>query len=97
MIDQQLPKLEAYSAAHRDEVLWVTVTVDGEPEEITVYRGFTSALSRTTPPDPETPVLPPQAVVVQVVRVRAPFQPAHPQVLGTPLTWEAFEATCCNS
>ncbi|MGQ9865318.1 MAG: DUF7734 family protein [Pseudanabaenaceae cyanobacterium] len=96
MIDAQLPKLEEYSAAHRDEVLWVTVTVDGEPEEITVYRGFTSALTRPTPPDPDTPVLPSQAVLVRIARLRAPFNPAQPQYLGPPLTWEQFVEECCS-
>jgi len=90
MIAQQLSKLEAYSAAHRDEVLWVTVSVDGEPEEVTVYRGFTSALARPTPPDPDTPVLPPQAILVSIARLRAPFNPTQPQYLTPPLTWEQF-------
>lgn len=90
MIYQQLGHLEDYSADHRDEVLWVTVTVDGEPEEITIYRGFTSSLSRPTPADPDTPVLPPQAVLVSIARLRAPFDPAHPQPLAPPLTWAQF-------
>ena len=58
MVRSRIERLEEYTRLHPAEVLLVTATVDGEPDQVMVYRGFSSSLMRPTAADPEIPVLP---------------------------------------
>lgn len=82
--------LEAYTRKRPDEVLLVRVIVDASAEEVIVFRGASSYLTRSTPSDPGQPVIPGDADLVSVDRHRAPFSPVNPQVIGTDLGSDAL-------
>lgn len=65
-------------------------TVDGEPDQIVVFKGFSSSLMRPTAFDPEVPTLPPQAVVTQIDRLEGPYQPFSPRYIEQGLSLDAF-------
>lgn len=64
--------------------------VDGELDQVVVFKGFSSSLVRPTAFDPEVPTLPPQAVVTQIDRLEGPYQPASPHYIEQGLSLEAF-------
>lgn len=88
----QLPgtRLEQYSLKHPQEVLLVDAEVKGEPDQVMVFRGFSSSLMNATNFDPDVPVLPIDAEIVAIARLQGPYQPNNPQVIEADLTWEAF-------
>ncbi len=46
-------RLEQYTVKRPQEVLLVTVEVDGERDEVAIFRGFSSSLMRPTAFDPD--------------------------------------------
>lgn len=85
-------RLEQYSLRCPDEVLMVEATVAGEPDQIMVFKGFSSSLMRATDYDPDVPVLPAGAEIVAVDRLRGPYQPNHPEYIAEGVSWAEFEA-----
>ena len=83
-------QLEQYTLQHPKEVLLVTAEVDGEVDEILIFRGFSSSLVRPTAPDPDVPVLPDDAVINAIDRLVGPYQPDNPVYLERQLTWSEF-------
>ncbi len=79
--------LEEYSRQHPQEVLQVEVEVEGMPDLVLVYRGFSSSLRRATPANADEPVIAPTAQFRQLQRLRAPYHPSQPQVLATYTQW----------
>lgn len=65
-------------------------TVDGKPDQVVVFKGFSSSLMRPTAFDPEVPTLPPQAVVIQIDRLEGPYQPSSPRYIEQGLSLDAF-------
>jgi hypothetical protein len=51
-------RLEQYTLKRPNEVLLVTAEIDGELDQIAVFKGFSSSLMRSTDSDPDVPVLP---------------------------------------
>jgi hypothetical protein len=87
-------RLEAYSRLHPDEVLRVTLQVADQVDamdEVLVFRGFSSSLGRPTAYDPDVPVIPADAHILTVDRLRAPYTPQAPQVLVAGLTWPVVD------
>jgi hypothetical protein len=82
--------LETYTRRRPDEVLLASVLVDGSQEEVLIFRGVSSFLTRPTPADPGTPVIPADARLVGVARHRAPYSPTAPQVIASGLEGEAL-------
>lgn len=81
-----LQRLERYSAKHPQEV-WLVRAIDAaEPDEILVFRGFSSSLLRPTAPDLDQPVLSPTASLLSLDRLRAPYQADRPIYLERDLT-----------
>ncbi|NJK99132.1 MAG: hypothetical protein HC910_00695 [Spirulinaceae cyanobacterium SM2_1_0] len=76
-------RLEQYTALTPQEALLVDFTVDGEPDRVVIFRGFSSSLMRATAFDPDVPVLPETAMIARIERVVAPYDPAAPQVIAT--------------
>ncbi|MGB3572152.1 MAG: hypothetical protein WA783_23595 [Phormidesmis sp.] len=74
-------KLENYTLQHPQEVLLVHAHIEDEPDQVIIFRGFSSSLMRPTAFDPETPVLPTSAVISQIDRLQGPYQPQNPQYL----------------
>ncbi len=87
----KLSRLERYTERHRQEVLLVTVDVAGEPDQVMIFRGFSSSLMRPTAFDPDVPVLPERATILTIDRLLGPYNPENPHYLQRGLTWEAME------
>lgn len=85
-------RLEQYTLKRPQEVLLVRAEIAGEPEEVVIFRGFSSSLTRPTDPDPDVPVLPESARIIAIDRLRSPYDPEHPQYLETGLTIAAMTA-----
>jgi hypothetical protein len=83
-------QLEQYTAGRSQEVLIVTIEVEGTQEEIVIFKGFSSCLSRATQYDPDMPVIPDEAEVVSIDRLKAPYDPTQPQFIQQGLSWEEF-------
>ena len=83
--------MEQYTAKHLHEVLLVTVEIDGESDQIAIFKGFSSSLMRQTAFDPDVPVLPDQAKIITIDRVASPYNPQSPDYIQQGLTWETIQ------
>lgn len=84
-------RLEQYTAKRSQEVLIVTAEIGGEPDQITIFRGYSSSLMRPTAFDPDVSVLPEGAKIISIERVLAPYNPEAPRYLEQGLTWETIQ------
>jgi hypothetical protein len=84
-------RLEQYTAKRSHEVLIVTVEIEGEPDQIAIFKGFSSSLMRPTAFDPEVPVLPDEAKILSIDRVASPYNPQSPLYIQQGLTWETIQ------
>lgn len=87
-----LSRLEQYTLKRRQEVLLVTAEVAGDRDQVAIFKGFSSSLVRSTAFDPDVPVLPDSACIVQIDRLQGPYDPAQPQYLQQGLTWETIQS-----
>jgi hypothetical protein len=85
-------RLEQYTLRHPQEVLCIEVTIAGEPDEIMVFKGFSSSLMRPTASDLEVPVIPDEAQIEAIHRYQAPYHPANPQLIEGAIAWATFAA-----
>ena len=83
-------QLELYTMQNPQEVLLITAEVNGEPDQILVFRGFSSSLVRSTAFDPDIPVLPDTAVIATVDRLAGPYNPENPHYLEKQISWKTF-------
>lgn len=84
-------RLEQYTVKRSHEVLIVTVEIEGEPDQIAIFKGFSSSLMRPTAFDPEVPVLPDEAKILSIDRVASPYNPQSPVYIQQGLTWETIQ------
>ncbi|NJL85905.1 MAG: hypothetical protein HC886_07875 [Leptolyngbyaceae cyanobacterium SM1_1_3] len=84
-------QLEQYTLKRPTEVLRVRAEIAGEEDEVMIFRGFSSSLMRPTAFDPDVPVLPQDAKIVEIDRLRGPYIPTDPQYIAQGLTWAEFE------
>ena len=84
-------RLEQYTARATHEVLLVHVEIDGEIDQIAIFKGFSSSLVRPTEFDPEVPVLPNKAKILTIDRVASPYNPQSPRYIQQGLTWETIQ------
>lgn len=92
MADSIARRLEEYTIARSHEVLIVKAEIDGEYDEIAIFKGFSSSLVRSTASDPDVPVLPPGAKIVSVDRLQSPYNPNNPRYLQQGLSWETMRS-----
>jgi hypothetical protein len=85
-------RLEEYTIKRPQEVLLVSAEIDGEADQVLIFRGFSSSLVRPTAFDPDVPVLPEGAVITAIDRLLGPYTPSNPQYLERGLSWEQFQA-----
>ncbi len=83
-------RLEQYTLIHPKEVLLVKADIEGEPDEISIFKGFSSSLMRPTAFDPDVPVLPEGAVIHSIDRLLSPYNPAQPHFIQQNLSWADF-------
>lgn len=91
MMESVGKRLEKYSTIAKQEVLLVTVEIDGVTDRIAIFKGFSSSLTSPTAFDPDIPVIPDTAKIVAIDRVASPYNPQSPQYIQQGLSWEAFQ------
>jgi hypothetical protein len=84
-------RLEQYTVKRPQEVLLVTVEIDGEQDQIAIFKGFSSSLMRQTAFDPDVPVLPDTAKIISIDRLASPYTPEAPRYIEQALAWETME------
>ncbi|MDX1373621.1 MAG: hypothetical protein R3321_14205 [Nitrososphaeraceae archaeon] len=84
--------LEQYSQQHPDEVLLVTINQDSDIDQIMIYKGFSSSLMRPTEFNPDLPIVPKNAEIVSIDRLKSPYNPADPVYIEKELTWQAMQS-----
>ena len=87
----KLLRLEQYTLKRPQEVLLVRASIGDELDEAAVFKGFSSSLTRATASDPDVPVLPDTANIIEIDRLRSPYTPDAPQYIQQGLTWEEIE------
>ncbi len=85
-------RLEQYTIKHPNEVLLVSIEVDGQPDEIAVFKGFSSSLMNPTAFDPDVPVVPDRAKILSVDRLESPYNPNDPRFIQKGIAWGEFQA-----
>ncbi|OIP78329.1 MAG: hypothetical protein AUK48_01920 [Oscillatoriales cyanobacterium CG2_30_44_21] len=83
--------LETYSSKHPNEVLIVKLEIDGELDEVMIFKGFSSSLMRSTAYDPDVPVISDQANILSIDRLTAPYKTNQPNYIQQAITWEQFQ------
>ncbi len=84
-------RLEQYTVRKSQEVLIVTIEIDDEPDQIAVFKGFSSSLMRPTAYDPDVPVLPDTAKIITIDRIASPYNPDAPRYLQQDISWEDMQ------
>ncbi len=84
-------RLEQYTAKRPQEVLLVQVEIEGDEDQIAIFRGFSSSLMRSTAYDPDIPVLPDKANILQIDRLASPYDPKNPRYIQQALSWESMQ------
>ncbi len=84
-------RLEKYTEKYPKEVLLVKAKINGEEDEISIFKGFSSSLMRSTAFDPDVPVLPDTAKIISIDRLTGPYNPTNPQYIERGLSWEAMQ------
>jgi hypothetical protein len=92
MVDSVTRRLEQYTVKRPQEVLIVKAEIDGELDEIAIFKGFSSSLVRSTAFDPDVAILPEGAKIVNIDRVASPYNPNSPRYLQQGLSWETMES-----
>ncbi len=85
-------QLEQYTLQHPQEVLLVTVETAGEPDQIMIFKGFSSSLMKPTDFDADVPILPEQGTILSIDRLESPYNPHNPQYLEKGLSWQQMQA-----
>lgn len=84
-------RLEQYTLKRPQEVLLATVEMGDETDEIAIFKGFSSSLVRSTAFDPDVPVLPNDARIVSIDRLKSPYNPQSPHYIQQKLGWEEMQ------
>ncbi|MCS6812831.1 MAG: hypothetical protein NZ772_04565 [Cyanobacteria bacterium] len=84
-------RLERYTIRCPDEVLIVTAEVNGELDQVMIFKGFSSSLMRPTDANPDVPILPESANILYIDRLRGPYTPASPHYLEQGISWEVMQ------
>jgi hypothetical protein len=87
-----LSLIEQYTLRHPERVLLVHALVDGNSEQVIVFRGFSSSLTGSTAFNPDMPVLPAEASIQTIDILLAPYQPDQPNYLERSVGWNDMES-----
>jgi len=85
-------RLEQYTIVRPQEVLLVTAEIAGETDEIAIFKGFSSSLTRPTAFDPDVPVIPEGAKIIKIDRLKSPYNPEAPEYIQQEMSWELMES-----
>lgn len=84
-------RLEQYTLKYPNEVLVVSAVVEGEVDQVLIFKGFSSSLMRSTAFDPDVPVLPDGSEIRSIDRLEGPYDPAAPRYLAQNLSQQDME------
>jgi len=85
-------RLEQYTLKKPQEVLIVDVEIGGMvSDRLIIFKGFSSSLMRPTAFDPDVPLLPKEAKIMRIDRLRSPYNDNAPHYLQQGLNWENME------
>ncbi|MCL2932068.1 MAG: hypothetical protein MGG11_07245 [Trichodesmium sp. MAG_R03] len=85
-------RLEQYTIKRPNQVLIVKIVIDEQPDEIAIFKGFSSSLMGPTAFNPDVPVLPETARIVSVDLVASPYNPKAPIYIQQGLTREQIQS-----
>lgn len=85
-------RLEQYTVKRPGEVLLVTVDLNGQPDQIAIFKGFSSSLMCPTAFDPDVPVIADDAHIQKIDRLESPYNPKAPRYIAQGLSWDVFES-----
>ena len=85
-------RLEQYTIKRQNQVLIVKVLIDEQPDEIAIFKGFSSSLMRPTDFNPDVPVLSETAKIISVDLLASPYNPEVPIYIKQGLTWEEMQS-----
>jgi hypothetical protein len=88
-----MSRLEAYTLKFPQELLIVHALVEKEADIVLVFKGVSSALMRPTADDPEISVLPENAVIDCIDRLKGPYNPRAPEYIEQGISLSAFIET----
>jgi hypothetical protein len=84
-------RLEEYTIKRPQEVLLVTVEIADEQDKIAIFKGFSSSLMRPTAFDPDVPVIPDEAIILSIDRIKSPYNPEDTRYIQQGISAEAME------
>jgi hypothetical protein len=84
-------RLEQYTIQYPSEVLLVSIEVNGTPDQIAIFKGFSSSIMGATAFDPDVPMIPDGAVIRTVDRLHSPYDPSNPRYIAQNISWLEFE------
>jgi hypothetical protein len=85
-------RLEQYTIKRPQEVLMVNARIGGDKDQIAIFKGFSSSLMRPTAFDPDIPVLPDDAEIISIDRLKGPLNPDAPSYIQRGLTWQMMSS-----
>lgn len=85
-------RLEKYTAKYPQEVLLISVEINGEEDRIAIFKGFASSLMGPTSFDPDIPVLPDTATILSIDRLESPYNPEAPRYIQQGISRENMES-----
>ena len=83
-------RLEQYTIKHPQEVLIVLIEWENKQDQIIIFKGFSSSLMGNTPADPDIPIIPENAKIISIDRVKSPYNPNNPVYIQQNLSLENF-------
>jgi hypothetical protein len=87
-IHAQIACLEKYTRDRPEFVFLLKLEIEAELEEILIFKGFSSSLTRATNWDPDLPVVSSTAKMISIDRLLAPYDPDSPNYLEKGMNWE---------
>ncbi len=84
-------RLEQYTIKRPNEVLLISVEIEGHPDQIAIFKGFSSSLMNPTSFDPDVPVIPDDVQICLIDRLESPYNPNSPRYIQQGLTWDTFK------
>lgn len=84
-------RLEQYTLKRPHEVLIVDAIINGDNDQVLVFKGFSSSLLQSTAYDPDVPILPDTSEILSIDRLASPYHPTSPRYLEQGLSLEEME------
>ena len=84
-------RLEKYTQVCPEVLMVELVNTQGEPDTVTIFKGFSSSLVNPTNFDPDIPIIEVDAEIKAIDRLKAPYNPDKPEYIQQGLTLAEME------